>query len=157
MLRWIWLSVVVVGLDQYSKYLAMEILQYQIPKPVFPFFNLFLTFNTGAAFSFLHDAGGWQRWFFVGLAVAASAAVVYWLKQLERRDINLAVALSLIMGGAIGNLIDRLLQGHVVDFIQVFYDRWYFPAFNIADSAITIGVILMLFDTLFGGRRKEAD
>ncbi|HXH03942.1 MAG TPA: signal peptidase II [Candidatus Competibacteraceae bacterium] len=158
MLRWLWLSALVVVLDQGSKWLAQSQLQLHRPVPVIDgFFNWFLAYNTGAAFSFLAAAGGWQRWFFLILAAAVSAGLVYWLARLKPGDGWLAAALALILGGALGNFIDRARLGHVVDFIQIYYDRWYWPAFNLADSAITVGAVMLLLDTLRSGRRAPVD
>ncbi|MEZ5581903.1 MAG: signal peptidase II [Candidatus Competibacteraceae bacterium] len=140
------LSALVIGLDQFSKWLAEQTLTFQQPLPVLPSFNLTLMYNRGAAFSFLADAGGWQRGFFVALSAVVSVILVIWLSRLKAGQGRLAVALALVLGGAMGNLIDRLLYGHVIDFIQVYYDRWYWPAFNIADSAITIGAFLLIID-----------
>lgn len=153
MLKWLWLSVVVIALDQATKVAAEIWLQYHDPVPVLPFFNLMLSYNTGAAFSFLADAGGWQRWFFVLLALGVSAVIVFWLSRLPPAQRWVAVALSLVLGGAIGNVIDRLAYGHVIDFLDFFVGQWHWPTFNIADSAITIGVAVLLIDGLFGGRR----
>ncbi len=111
---------------------------------VFPGFNLTLLFNRGAAFSFLHDANGWQRWLFVALAFVISSVIVALIVRIKDRQRWLPAALSLILGGAIGNVIDRLLWGHVIDFIQVYYGNWHFPAFNLADSAITCGAVMLL-------------
>jgi len=145
---WIWLSVLVVVLDQATKYLAETGLILHQPVSVLPGFNLMLTYNTGAAFSFLADAGGWQRWFFLGLGSAVSVGLTIWLTRLKPGERWLAAALALILGGAVGNLIDRLWLGQVIDFIQLYYDRWYWPAFNIADSAITLGAVLLIVDSL---------
>ncbi len=147
--KWFGVSVVVILLDQMTKYLAEAKLVYAEPMAVLPSFNLTLLYNRGAAFSFLSDAGGWQRWFFVTVSFLASVALVIWLRKLKPEQWQLALALSLVLGGAIGNLIDRLWLGHVVDFIQVYYRDFYWPAFNIADSAITVGAILLLWDGLF--------
>jgi signal peptidase II len=118
--------------------------------------NITLRYNTGAAFSFLADASGWQRWFFAGLALAVAAAIVLWLRRMDGRShARLACSLSLIMAGALGNLIDRLHLGHVVDFIHAHWGTWDFPAFNVADSAITIGAILMLLDAYLDGKRDK--
>jgi signal peptidase II len=111
--------------------------------------------NTGAAFSFLSEAGGWQRWLFAGLAVAISTAIAVWLTRLKKHETLLAVALALILGGAVGNLIDRLVYGYVIDFLDVYYESWHWPAFNIADSAITLGVMLMLVESFGLGQSKE--
>lgn len=151
--RWGWLSVLVIALDQASKYLAEVLLDLHQPVPVLPSFNLTLTYNTGAAFSFLAGAGGWQRWFFLGLGTAVSVGLIVWLWRLKPGDNWLAVALALILAGAVGNLIDRAWLGQVIDFIQVYYDRWYFPVFNVADIAINIGAALLVVDSF---RAKDA-
>lgn len=147
--KWYALAVAVVVLDQYTKGLASELLPYAQPQPVFSWFNLTLHHNTGAAFSFLHDAGGWQRFFFSGIAALISAMLLVWLYRLHPGQRLLALSLALILGGAIGNLWDRLVLGYVVDFISVHYHERYFPAFNIADSAISVGAVLMLVDSFF--------
>lgn len=148
--KWLGLAVLVVVLDQVTKRLAELHLTYGEPLAVWPSFNLTLLYNRGAAFSFLSDAGGWQRWFFVSVSVLASVALLVWLRKLKPGQWALALALALVLGGAVGNLIDRLWLGHVVDFIQVYYQRFYWPAFNIADSAITVGAVLLIRDGLFG-------
>ena len=135
-------------LDQLSKYMATQMLEMFQPLAVMPMFNLTLMYNTGAAFSFLSEAGGWQRWFFTVVALVISAVIFTWIRRLDAGQHLQAAGLSLVLGGALGNVIDRLLLGHVVDFIQIYYDRWYWPAFNIADSAITVGVVLLILDTL---------
>jgi signal peptidase II len=155
MSKWLGLSLVVVVLDQITKFLADGQLTYAQPLAVIPSFNLTLLYNKGAAFSFLSDASGWQRWFFVTISLAASVLLVYWLRKLKPEQRLLALALALILGGAVGNLIDRLWLGYVVDFIQVYYADWYFPAFNIADSAISVGAALLIWDSLFS-KEKEA-
>jgi len=152
--HWLWLSLAILLLDQASKWLVLTTLEpYQVIELV-PNLNLTLMFNTGAAFSFLSDAGGWQRWVFAGFAIAVTLALVVWLLRLKPHERWLAAALALIIGGALGNLIDRMLLGHVVDFVQVYlpflpfaiFNPW--PAFNVADSAITIGVALLLIESL---------
>lgn len=148
MLKWIWLSVVVVIFDQVTKYIASNLLDMSQSVAVIPMFNWTLRHNTGAAFSFLAGAGGWQRWFFAVIAVVVSAVIVLWIKRLEQHEKLQAIALALILGGAIGNVIDRIWLGYVVDFIHVYYQQWDFPAFNIADSAITIGVVLIIIDSI---------
>jgi len=153
--RWLGLSAVVILLDQLTKQLAEAALNYAEPLAVLPSFNLTLVYNPGAAFSFLSDAGGWQRWFFVIVSLLASIALTLWLRKLKSAQWPLALALALVLGGAVGNLIDRLWLGHVVDFIQLYYRAYYFPAFNIADSAITLGAILLLWDGLFGHRHSR--
>ncbi len=155
MLKWLWLSVLVIVLDQVTKIVAVNVLDPYQPIAVMPSFNLTLMFNTGAAFSFLDDAGGWQRWFFTVLALAVSVALVIWIKRMPAHEKWQAAALALILGGALGNVIDRIYLGHVVDFIQVYYADFYWPAFNIADSAIFVGAaILIVFS--FRGEKKDA-
>ena len=146
MLKWLWLSVLVLVLDQASKLLVDASFQLYESLPLMPYFNLTYARNTGAAFSFLSDAGGWQRWLFAGLAVVMSSFIGLWLKRLQAHETLMAVSLSLVLGGAIGNLIDRVAYGYVIDFLDVYYDSWHWPAFNIADSAICVGVALMLLD-----------
>lgn len=148
-LRWLWVSVAVVVLDQATKQLAEAMLEYNEPLVLLPVFNLTLRYNTGAAFSFLAESGGWQRWFFVVLALAVSTFLVVWLRRLPRTAAWEALGLTLVLGGALGNVIDRLIFGHVIDFIEVHYRHWYWPAFNVADSAITVGVTVLIVDGLF--------
>ncbi len=151
--RWCWwLSGAIVVLDQVTKALAESALTLHQPVPVLPFFNLMLAYNTGAAFSFLADAGGWQRWFFLLLGILVSVGLCVWLARLQATERWLALALALILGGAVGNVIDRFWLGQVIDFIQLYYDRWYWPAFNIADSAITVGAVLLVADSWFSSR-----
>ncbi|MDP5053123.1 MAG: signal peptidase II, partial [Congregibacter sp.] len=149
--RWYVLASVIVILDQGSKWLASTELTYAMPVKLVSWFNLTLHHNQGAAFSFLADAGGWQRWFFAGLALAVSAMIVFWLRDLKPRQWPLSLALALVLGGALGNLVDRILLGYVVDFISVHYQDWYFPTFNVADSAISVGAALIVVDSLFMG------
>jgi signal peptidase II len=124
---------------------------------ILPVFKLTLLHNEGAAFSFLNDAGGWQRWFLVMVSASVSVVIAVWLYRIYREQKLLAYALCLILGGAIGNLIDRVVQGYVVDFLVFYYDVYYFPAFNIADSAISVGAGLLILDMLLESRRKKAD
>ncbi len=146
-LVWLWVTLLIVILDQWTKSLAEANLVYLEPVPIMPSFNLMLAYNKGAAFSFLSDAGGWQRWFFTVLKLIVSAAIIYWLYTLKASQKWLAIALALILAGAIGNVWDRIQLGHVVDFIQLYYQSWYWPAFNIADSAIVAGAIMLIIDT----------
>ena len=146
--KWLALSAAVVVLDLATKAWISSAFRYGEVREVTPFFNLVLAHNTGAAFSFLADAGGWQRWFFTAVAIAISAALLVLLPR--QRNPWVAAAMALVLGGALGNLWDRLALGHVVDFIQVHAAGHYFPAFNVADSAITIGVILLLLDSVRG-------
>ena len=155
-LKWLWLAVLVVTIDLGTKAMATAMLTYGNPVPVVPSFNLTLLHNTGAAFSFLADAAGWQRWFFVTLAVVVSVVLCVWLARLDRSKKLEAIALALILGGAIGNLYDRVIHGKVTDFILVHWQQsWFFPAFNIADSAITVGAALLLFDMFFGRKPEQ--
>ncbi len=157
MLRWLWLALSVLILDQGSKQFVEAQLTRYDQLSITPFFNLVLAYNEGAAFSFLADQGGWQRWFFVFLALAVVAVLVVWLGRLKRSERTVAIALGLIIGGAVGNLIDRLLYGHVIDFLDIYYQQWHWPAFNLADSAITLGVILMFYDAFFGASEKSGN
>ena len=154
MSRLLWLSLVVVVLDQLSKYwVVASFAEYEV-LTVWPVFNLTLVYNTGAAFSFLSDAGGWQRWFFITIAVVVSAILVVWLTRLQAHERLTALGLAFVIGGAVGNLIDRIVLGKVVDFLQWHWQDWYWPSFNLADSAITLGVVLLLVDGVFGGSRS---
>ncbi len=155
MLRWLWLSIVVVILDQFSKQLVESKLLVFETLPLLSWLNFTLVYNEGAAFSFLSDQDGWQRWFFIVLALVISTVLVIWISRLKETDRLVAVALSLLLGGALGNVIDRILFGHVVDFIDIYYKQWHWPAFNIADSAITLGVILILVDAVRSGNRRN--
>lgn len=145
MLRLLWLSVVVLGLDQLSKFWVMQSFTPYEVREILPFFNLTLVFNPGAAFSFLGDAGGWQRWLFTAVAVVVSIVLSIWLSRLTPERRLLGVALALLIGGAVGNLIDRLWLGQVIDFLDLHWQGWHWPAFNLADSAITLGVVLLLW------------
>jgi len=144
------IAAIVVILDQITKVWVDNTLTYGQQIPVMPSFNLTLAYNEGAAFSFLSDAGGWQRWFFIGISLVVSVCLIVWLYRMTRHEKWLSVSIALILGGAIGNnLIDRVIYGHVVDFIQVFYGNSYFPSFNVADAAITVGTVLLLILTFF--------
>ncbi len=151
MLRWLWLSLLVIVLDQASKQLVESSLLVFETVPLLPFFNLTLVYNEGAAFSFLSDQGGWQRGFFVVLALVVTLVLISWLRRLGPGERVMAIALGLVIGGAVGNLIDRILFGHVIDFLDLYYGQWHWPTFNVADSAITVGVVVLLFDTFFPG------
>ena len=153
-LKWLWLAALSLGLDQVSKLAVDKSFQLYESVAVMPFFNLTYVHNTGAAFSFLSEAGGWQRWFFAALAIIMSTIMTLWLTRLKAHETLLAVSLSLILGGAMGNLIDRLAYGYVIDFLDVYYQTWHWPAFNIADSAITIGVALMLVESFKSQEEK---
>lgn len=153
-LVWLWLSAVVIALDQLSKLWAVQALQPGgMPHPVIDgFLNWTLAFNVGAAFSFLANGGGWQRWFFVALALVISVVLAVWLARTPRRDWRTGMPLSLIVGGAVGNVIDRIHAGQVTDFIQVYYHQWSYPVFNLADSGITVGAVMLVVFGLFAGK-----
>ena len=152
---WLWLSVAVVGLDQATKFLVTRFFELYERVEVLPVLDFTLLHNRGAAFSMLAGASGWQRWFFIGLAVAVSIALVTWIWRAPRGDKLLPFALSLILGGAVGNLIDRVVHGYVVDFIHAHWGAAYFPAFNVADSAITVGAAFLIIDAFLEGRRGK--
>ncbi|MDX1598651.1 MAG: signal peptidase II [Marinobacter sp.] len=156
-LKWLWLTVLVIALDLGTKAMATAMLTYGNPVPVIPSFNLTLLHNTGAAFSFLAGADGWQRWFFVVLALGVSVALVIWLRSLKRHETWLAVAVALILGGALGNVYDRVVHGYVVDFLHFYWQDWHFPAFNLADTAITIGAGMMILDMFRKPPEEAAD
>ncbi len=148
-LRWFVLAAVLVVLDQGTKFIAVNALEPGRPVSVLPFLSLLLTYNPGAAFSFLADASGWQRWFFIAIAVAASALISYLLFR-HRGEPLLCLALSLVLGGAVGNLVDRVSSGMVVDFVLLHWRQYHWPAFNLADSCITVGAALLIWDSLRG-------
>jgi len=153
---WLALALVVAVLDQATKLAALRALELHVPVPVLPVFDLLLTYNTGAAFSLLSDAGGWQRWLFVGLAMVVSTALALWLWALRDTDRWLSLALSLVLGCAAGNLYDRLFRdGRVVDFLYFHYERFHWPAFNLADSAITAGAVLLVAHALLAPRARR--
>lgn len=152
-LVWLWLTTVVIGLDQLTKHLATAFLKGNSPIEVLPVFNLTWAQNFGAAFSIFANAGGWQRWFFIFLTSFVSLVLVVWIKKLKAHETWLAIALALVLGGALGNLYDRVMLGYVVDFISVHYQHHYFPVFNLADSAITIGAVMLIIDTVWLSRR----
>jgi signal peptidase II len=147
MWRWLLLSAAVVVIDQLTKHAAVAALAGRPPVEVTPFFNLVMVYNSGAAFSFLAGAGGWQREFFIVVALAASGWIL-WLLHRHPRQTLFCAALALVLGGAIGNVIDRVLLGAVVDFLDVHVAGWHWPAFNVADSAITCGAALLVWDGL---------
>ncbi len=155
MLKWLWLSAVVMALDLATKAMASHYLSLHQPVPVFPGFNWMLAHNTGAAFSFLQDQSGWQRWFFSVIALVVSIGIIIWLKRLRPSQMMLALALALVLGGALGNLWDRVTLGYVVDFIDVYYGQNHWPAFNLADSAISLGAVLLIIDSLWGGKPRH--
>ncbi len=147
MLKYLWLSLAIIIADQISKTVMVNWLDLYETVPVLPFFNLTMAHNTGAAFSFLAGAGGWQRWFFVVLAAVISVVLIIWMRRLAPTAKLEAISLALIIGGAIGNVIDRLIYGYVIDFLDVYAGSYHWPAFNIADSAICIGAVLLIIDS----------
>jgi signal peptidase II len=148
-LRWVPLALLIILLDQATKAVVESRFELFDAKPILPFLEFTLLYNTGAAFSFLAGASGWQRWFFIGLGVTVSMVILYWLKRLEPGTQRLmAAGFALILGGALGNVIDRIWHGHVIDFIHFHWRQWQFPAFNVADSAITIGAVFLILDAL---------
>jgi signal peptidase II len=155
MLRYLAIATLTLLLDQFSKWVALSNLQLGIPEPVLPFFNWLLLFNPGAAFSFLAQGSGWQRWFFTILGILASVYIIYLLRK-SLEDKPLCVALSLILGGALGNVIDRIMYGAVVDFIDFHYANWHWPAFNLADSAICVGAAIIIWCELRKSFGKSA-
>jgi signal peptidase II len=155
-LKWLWISLWVIAMDQGTKQIAEAQLTPHQAVNLLPYLDWYLTYNTGAAFSLLADAGGWQRWLFTVIAIVISIVIVQWLRKLPGEDGLTALSLSLILGGAIGNLIDRIVLGHVVDYIQVWLGSYPFPAFNLADAAISVGAALLITSSLLGARRQEA-
>ncbi|MCE8021979.1 lipoprotein signal peptidase [Halomonas sp. MCCC 1A11036] len=153
-LRWLWLAAAVVLLDLGTKALMSSVLNYGQPVEVLPFFNLTLLHNTGAAFSFLAGHPGWQRWFFAIIAVGATVGLTIWMSRLKVDEKLLGASLALIIGGALGNLYDRLVHGYVVDFLSFHAAGWYYPAFNVADIGITLGAIGLIWESVFEGRKQ---
>ena len=153
---WLWLGValVIFLLDRLTKIAIVGAFQLGESLPITSFFNLVRVHNAGAAFSFLADAGGWQRWFFTGLGTVAALVMVYLLRMHAGQSL-FCLALSLLLGGAVGNVVDRVLYSHVIDFLDFYYGTWHFPAFNVADSAITMGACLLILDELLRVRRAR--
>jgi len=157
MLKWLGLAVLVTVLDLWSKSIASSYLVLYQQVPVFPGFNWTLAHNPGAAFSFLSKEPGWQRWFFSAIALVVSIGITIWMKRLASTQVMLAAALALILGGAMGNLWDRMTLGYVVDFIDVYYGQSHWPAFNLADSAIFLGAVLLVLDSFRGGHDDDSE
>ncbi len=155
--NWLWAAAGVIGLDQLTKWAIVRTFDlYEVARllPVLDFTRLH---NTGAAFSMLADASGWQRWFFMTLGIVVSIGITVWLRRIDpARQRLLPAGLALIMGGALGNVIDRVWHGHVIDFIHVHWQQHYFPAFNVADSAITVGAAFLIIDAFLDGRRERS-
>lgn len=145
----------IVVVDQLTKYLCNTQLGYNQPLPVFPGFDLLLVYNPGAAFSFLGNEAGWQRWLLAGISLLVSLGIALWLWRLPRQQVLLGVALTLVLGGALGNLYDRVVLGYVIDFISVYVGDWRFATFNVADSAISVGAVLLALDVFINGDRHE--
>jgi signal peptidase II len=155
-LRLLWISVLVVVLDQIAKLVAQASLPLHQLVDVIPGFDWYLTYNKGAAFSFLADAGGWQRWFFTITTIVISLVIFFWIKQVPKQEKITAVSLCLILGGAIGNLIDRIYLGYVIDYIQVWLGNYPWPAFNIADAAISVGATVLILSSFIGSENSTA-
>lgn len=155
-LGWLLLAALVIVLDQATKLLAESHLLFHEPVRLLPVLSLTLSYNQGAAFSFLGNASGWQRWFFILLALGVSVFLIGWLWRLKAGDGWIGAGLSLILGGALGNVIDRFAYGHVIDFIDAHYRHWHWPIFNVADTAITIGVVMLLIHSFFGSREQRS-
>lgn len=153
-LRWLWVTILVLTLDRLSKSLALNFLIPYDPYPVMRFFNLTLAYNKGAAFSFLNNASGWQTIFFGVLAISVSLFLLAKLKQISSHQRLLSISFALIIGGALGNLMDRIYYGHVIDFLEFYVSHWHWPVFNIADSAICIGAGLLLIDAMTTKKNK---
>lgn len=151
-LHWLWLSAIIIVGDQLTKFFASKHLTFARPKAILPFFNLTLLHNKGAAFSFLSQQPGWQGWLFSGIALVVSIVIVFWLHRLPRQKVWLSVALALILGGALGNFIDRAVHGYVVDFLDFHLAGVHWPAFNVADAAIFVGAVMLLLDVVRDAR-----
>jgi len=154
-LVWLWLSIAIIFIDRFSKWWVLTHLTYQEPLKIFPVFNLTLAYNKGAAFSFLHTASGWQNLFLGGLAFVVCAVILVWLYRQSRKDYWMNIALSLILGGALGNAWDRIRHGYVIDFLDFHLGEWHFAIFNIADSAICIGAFILLLHWIWGIKQEE--
>lgn len=154
-LRWIWVAVIVFIIDRVSKTLVLAYLDTNAAYQIFPFLNFILAFNKGAAFSFLNNASGWQGWLFGLLAIFVSLAVLVRLKQVSHEQSWLSIGLALIVGGALGNLTDRIMYGRVIDFIGLHAGPYYWPIFNLSDSAICIGAFMLFLDVLFSKQRAH--
>ncbi|MFT6300415.1 MAG: signal peptidase II [Saprospiraceae bacterium] len=152
--RWYTLSVSVAIIDQLAKYAVTQKFLYGAHENIFPGLNLLLVHNRGAAFSFLSDAGGWQRWVFLAISLVASIVLVAWLYRLKTAQFFLSLSLALILGGAIGNLYDRIFLGYVIDFVDVYYKNYHWPVFNVADASITLGAVFLLLESLMVKKHK---
>lgn len=146
--RFLWISIVAIVLDQWTKFAVVDAMYLGQSKQVIPFFNLTYVHNYGAAFSILYDAGGWQRYFLSAVALAVSGVILWWLYKSTKKQVLMCVAFAFILGGAVGNLIDRVLHGYVIDFLDFYMNTYHWPAFNIADSSIFIGAALLIVDMI---------
>ena len=155
MRRYLWIAIVVGVLDQLTKFVIADYLEQREEVNLMLFLSLRLVHNTGAAFGFLSSAGGWQNIFFIIIALLACAVILWLIWRLETKDTLLASGLTLVLGGAAGNLTDRLIHGYVIDFIDFHYRTWHWPVFNVADSAITVGAVLLVIDALGSGSPKK--
>lgn len=153
-LAWLWLVILLIAIDRYSKFWVAHHLSFFEPFEILPIFNLTLAYNTGAAFSFLHSASGWQNWAFGSLAIVISGMVIVWLSTLPARAYWLNIALCLILTGALGNAWDRLLYGYVIDFLDFHLNDWHFAIFNIADSAICVGAVMLCWHWVFASKKS---
>ncbi|MBD3820905.1 MAG: signal peptidase II [Thiotrichales bacterium] len=153
----LWLALLVIVLDQLTKYWANSALEFGVPVAVLPHLNFTLVYNEGAAFSFLADMGGWQRWLFSALAVAVSLVLIFWLKRLPSKWTLEVVGINLVLSGALGNVIDRLIEGRVTDFVDFYIGLWHYATFNVADIAISIGAVILLWSEFFSKKSKEAE
>lgn len=149
---WIFIVLGTFAIDRITKILALQYFLYKDPVNVLPIFNLCFVYNTGAAFGFLNQAAGWQGWLFSGVAIFVSGCLIIWLFRINTNDTRLKVALSLILGGTLGNLYDRIVYHYVIDFLDFYFKQWHFPAFNLADAAICVGALLLIVDVL--GKEK---
>lgn len=156
-LRFMWITLIAIVLDQWTKGLVLDHMSLYQSIQVLPFFNFTYVHNYGAAFSFLDDAGGWQRWFFTSIALVVSAVILWWLAHTHRNQRLLPIAFSFVLGGAIGNVYDRAAYGYVIDFLDFYVGNYHWPAFNIADSAIFIGAALIIIDMFVSKNSQNAE
>lgn len=154
-LPWVWLSVLLVVIDQVVKFVVVENIQPYTEHLVFPGFKLTLAYNTGAAFSLLNSQSGWQVWLFSAIAIVICIGIVVWLQRLKASQAWVCVALALILGGALGNLVDRLTLGYVIDYFLLYAGRWYWPAFNVADSAVCVGAVMLVIDMILKKKQRK--
>jgi|SRR3972149_2808269 len=153
---WIFIAILVFALDRVSKILVLDYMPIEEAINIFPMFNLFLTFNTGAAFSFLEQAGGWQEWLFGAIAIGVSISLIIWQFKITTKHLWLKIALALIIGGTLGNLYDRVIFHKVIDFLDFYFRQWHYPIFNIADSAICVGAIMLIIDIMRKERKTKS-